>query len=65
MPGVSTKTICASSRVRMPRIVRRVVCGLGETIAIFSPTYALTSVDLPTFGLPTIATKPDLWLGVT
>ena len=36
----------------MPRIARRVVCGLSETIATFSPTIALTSVDLPTFGRP-------------
>ena len=32
----------------------RVVCGLGETIATFSPTRAFVSVDLPTFGLPHI-----------
>ena len=38
---------------------RRVVCGLSETIAIFRPTSAFTSVDLPTFGRPTTATMPE------
>src|SRR5688572_13083379 len=28
-------------------------------MAIFSPTSAFTSVDLPTFGRPATATKPD------
>ena len=44
----------------MPRIARLVVCGLDEVIAIFSPTNALVRVDLPTLGLPTKETKPDL-----
>jgi hypothetical protein len=35
-----------------------VVCGLSETIATFSPTIALTSVDLPALGRPARATKP-------
>ena len=47
-----------SGRVATPRIARRVVCGLSETIATFGPTIALTSVDLPTFGRPASATKP-------
>jgi len=38
----------------------RVVCGLEVTIAIFCPTRRFTSVDFPAFGLPTIATNPDL-----
>ena len=33
--------------------------GTREVIAIFSPTSAFTSVDLPTFGRPATATKPD------
>jgi len=37
-----------------------VVCGLGDIILIFSPTNVLTSVDLPTFGLPITVTNPDL-----
>src|ERR1041385_8215488 len=44
----------------MPWIRRRVVCGLSETIATLPPASALTSVDLPTFGRPATATKPDL-----
>ena len=51
-PGRSTSTSCQSSPVAMPRIARRVVCGLSETIATFSPTIWLTSVDLPAFGPP-------------
>src|SRR5208282_1137145 len=38
----------------------RVVCGLGDTIATLRPTSVFTSVDLPAFGRPTIATNPDL-----
>ena len=40
----------------------RVVCGLLEVIATFSPTTALISVDLPALGRPTIDTNPDRWL---
>src|SRR5699024_1060168 len=47
------------SPVTMPRIARRVVCGLVDVIATFSPTRALVSVDLPTLGRPTRATKPE------
>src|SRR5450631_887741 len=36
----------------------RVVCGLGVTIASFSPTIRLSSVDLPTLGRPRMATVP-------
>jgi hypothetical protein len=45
--------------VATPRIARRVVCGLSETIAIFAPTIALARVYLPTFGRPASATKPE------
>ena len=58
-PGRSTSTSCASSVVCTPRIWWRVVCGLSETIATFVPVSAFTSVDLPTFGRPATATKPD------
>ena len=44
--------------VATPRIARRVVWGLSETIATLWPTSALTIVDLPTFGRPARATKP-------
>ena len=40
----------------MPNCRLRVVCGLGDTAAIFCPSRALTSVDLPTLGRPMIAT---------
>ena len=38
MPGVSTKTVWLIASVRTPRMRRRVVCGLGETMATFWPT---------------------------
>ena len=44
----------------MPVMRLRVVWGLVETMAIFSPTRAFSKVDLPTFGRPTSAMKPDL-----
>src|SRR5690606_11046287 len=40
-------------------MVWRVVCGRELVIAIFAPTSALVSVDLPVFGRPTKQTKPD------
>ena len=59
MPGVSTKISCAVPAIAMPRISARVVCTLRETIVTLEPTSALTSVDLPTFGAPISATKPQ------
>src|SRR2546428_9105089 len=61
MPGVSRKTTCPSGSVRMPAMRLRVVCGLGVTIATLAPTRALSSVDLPTFGRPTMAAYPVRW----
>ena len=58
-PGVSTSTSWASGRVTMPRTACRVVCGRLEVIAIFSPTRALVSVDLPALGRPTRLAKPE------
>src|SRR3972149_3228417 len=52
--------IWASSRVKIPICCFRVVCGQGETAAIFVPNKALINVDLPTLGRPMTATKPDL-----
>src|SRR5574340_650415 len=43
----------------MPSWRLRVVCGRGETAAIFWPKRLLISVDLPTLGLPMTATKPE------
>src|SRR3954470_9838587 len=44
----------------MPKMRRRVVCGLSETIATLPPASALTSVDFPTLGRPATATNPLL-----
>src|SRR4051794_6457435 len=59
IPGVSTRMICALFSITMPRISARVVCTLRETIVTLEPTSAFTSVDLPTFGAPISATKPQ------
>src|SRR6516164_1581817 len=59
MPGVSTRTTCEWSSIAMPRIRARVVCTLRETMVTLEPTSALTRVDLPTFGAPIRATKPQ------
>ena len=61
-PGVSTMTSWASGRCTMPRMARRVVCGLAEVIATLVPTRAFVSVDLPTFGRPTKQANPARWL---
>ncbi len=59
MPGVSTKTTWTSSRLRTPRTSVRVVCGAVAVMLTFMPRMALSSVDLPTLGLPTRVAKPD------
>jgi hypothetical protein len=43
----------------MPRTSARVVCTLCVTIETLAPTSWLTSVDLPAFGAPISATKPE------
>lgn len=43
----------------MPSRRVRVVCGLGVTMATFTPTTVLSKVDLPTLGRPTKATNPQ------
>src|SRR5262249_1387012 len=67
MPGVSTNTICAclAGTLRMPAMRLRVVCGLGVTMARFSPHIGLSSVELPTVGRPTIAQKPARAMGAS
>ena len=50
---------CAKPSLRMPVMRWRVVCALREVMLIFWPTKALSRVDLPTLGLPTMATKPQ------
>ena len=42
-----------------------VVCGFDETIATFSPSMVLRSVDFPTLGLPTIAINPVFFIFYT
>ena len=64
MPGVSTNATCPSGRVTTPRMRLRVVCGLGETMAIFSPVSRLSSVLLPTLGRPMSAAKPRAGSGI-
>ena len=65
-PGVSTKTICAAGCTPFsagtsttPAMRLRVVCGLAETMATFSPVRTLRSVLLPALGRPRMATNPD------
>ena len=43
----------------MPRTGPRVVCALWVTIETLAPTSALVNVDLPLFGAPISATKPQ------
>ena len=62
-PGVSMKTSWVAPRVSTPVMRVRVVWGLSETMATFSPTTALRREDLPTLGLPTRLTKTDLLIG--
>ena len=45
--------------MRMPVMRLRVVCGLGETMATFSPRIWLSNVDLPTLGRPIMAIVPE------
>ena len=47
------------STLTMPWMRLRVVCGLRVTIASFSPTSALSSVDFPAFGRPMMETNPE------
>ena len=58
-------TAWSEPRFKTPSTRWRVVCGLSVTMLSFSPTRAFKRVDLPTFGRPTIATKPQRPLGVS
>src|SRR3954463_8239480 len=64
-PGRSVNTSWNSGVVSTPRMARRVVCGLSDTIATLWPIIAFTGVDLPTFGRPASATNPDRLMGRT
>src|SRR5690242_14765664 len=44
----------------MPAMEPRVVWGRWETMAIFCPRAAFRKVDLPTLGLPSTATAPQM-----
>ena len=59
MPGVSMKMNWAAGSVRTPSTRVRVVCGFGVTNATRAPTSRFNSVDFPTLGRPTSATKPQ------
>ena len=59
IPGVSTKTIWASFKLRMPMIESRVVWAFGVTIETFFDSKAFNRVLLPTLGRPSMATNPD------
>ena len=56
--------ICESFLFTIPFIAVLVVCTLFAVAATFMETFfpinLLNIVDLPTFGLPTIVTNPDL-----
>src|SRR5581483_6916586 len=59
MPGVSMNTSWLAPSTAMPRTGLRVVCTLWLTIDTLAPTSRLTSVDLPAFGAPITAMKPQ------
>src|SRR5712691_11890109 len=57
MPAVSTSTTGTPSKVSSVSTGSRVVPGVGLTRARSSPSRALSSDDLPTFGRPMIASR--------
>ena len=60
-PGrVQQRQTGSSPRLTMPQMRLRVVWGLLVTMAIFSPTSALSRVALPTLGRPTMVMIPRL-----
>ena len=58
-PGVSKNTSWSAPLVSTPIMRVRVVCGLRDTMAIFWPIIRLSREDLPTLGLPTIASSAE------
>src|SRR5262252_7075783 len=61
-PLQAASTMARSSRRRgakMPGTGVRVVCTLRLTMLTLAPTRVLTRVDLPTFGAPMMAMKPQ------
>ena len=63
MPGRSTNAICIPGLFSTPWMRVRVVCGFGLTMLTFCPISAFSSVDLPTFGRPASAAKPQRTVG--
>ncbi len=63
-PGVSLNTIWYSGVFTMPIMRWRVVCAFEVMMLTRSPTRSFMSVDLPTLGLPTMFTNPDLCFSV-
>ena len=59
IPGVSMNTSWLAPSTAMPRTGIRVVCTLRLTMLTLAPTRVLTSVDLPAFGAPMTAMKPQ------
>ena len=57
--GRIDNTYCASSWVNTPLCGGESFAPCAETMLIFCPTKRLSSVDLPTFGRPTMAMKPQ------
>ena len=57
MPAVSTSTTGSPSKLRTVSTGSRVVPGISLTSARSSPSRALSSDDLPTFGRPMIASR--------
>lgn len=56
IPAVSISRNTRPLIVMVSSMVSRVVPGMSDTIALSSPVRALSRVDFPAFGLPTIAT---------
>ena len=58
-PACPSRTSCASPTIATPRTMARVVCTLWETMETLEPTSTFVSVDLPAFGAPISAMKPQ------
>uniref|UniRef100_A0A2P2LKN4 Uncharacterized protein n=1 Tax=Rhizophora mucronata TaxID=61149 RepID=A0A2P2LKN4_RHIMU len=63
-PPVSTTINSFSPQKDLPYRRSLVAPGSSTTIALFPPTRRLNNADLPTFGLPTIATFGRRWSGM-
>ena len=59
-PGVSINTSWSAPLFTMPLIAFLVVCGIDDTMLIFSPLAVFKKVDLPADGRPMMDTIPAL-----